>query len=80
MGQSAKCWPYACANYFLKCDEEGTAPLPVCRTECAICLKTCRYERTILAPGALLERDDYLLLGAREATEDPMKGQVCARV
>ena len=53
MGQSAKCRPYACANYFLKCDEEGTAPLPVCRSECSICLKTCRYERSILAPGSL---------------------------
>lgn len=75
MGQWAKCRPYVCANYFLKCDAEGTAPMPVCRSECKICLETCRYERTILAPGALLEREDYLRLGSREATADPMEGQ-----
>lgn len=76
MGQSAACRPYACANFFLRCNEDGTVPMPVCRSECVICLKTCRYERTILAPGALLGRDDYLLVGKREATADPMQGQV----
>ena len=27
----------------------------MCRSECIICLETCRYERTILAPGPLTE-------------------------
>ena len=51
VGAEATCRPYVCANFFLRCDEDGTAPMPVCRSECVICLQTCRYERTILAPG-----------------------------
>ena len=27
----------------------------MCRSECIICLETCRYERTLLAPGPLTE-------------------------
>ena len=37
---------------------------------------TCLILLCFYKVGALLDRDEYLLLGKREAREDPMRGQV----